>query len=365
MQRLVRVTFGPAGLAHDLSRLDTARKATLQEPAHQTDTTIIVGHRDDWRPGMQICIAPSAARREPPPTDGSDRAPREDRIIVRIEPLPRAAASADHPHAEPPPRMAVRLDHPLSYNHDQGDDAVPVRLIRARRYAGHKCKQPIDRVAPALVGAASIANFSSGLALPHGLSIHLTLEKSAGAPHLTRGDGWNFAARSDGFFETRLFAAVDDEPASEVALAQLTLSAHGHELIDLRPVPAGLAIDDQLVRIQEAASTLAGALGEDPASPAVRHAAALAGYPRVQPGLLLRLGELAHTHHTKLHGSAACRYWLERLREAIHAVAADHEPTRRQLSAISFALDGLAFTFTSAQPPHRPAPSTQPPPRKP
>jgi hypothetical protein len=261
--------------------------------------------------------------------------------------------------------MAVRLDLPLSHNHDSGDDAVPERLIRVRRYAGHRCKQPIDRVDPALAGAASIANFSSGLALPHGLSIHLTLDRSAGAPHLTRGDGWNFAARSDGFVETRLFAAVDDEPASEVALAQLTLSAHGHELIDLRPVPAGLAVDDQLARIQEAASTIAGALGEDPASPAVRHAAALAGHPRVQPGLVLRLGELAHTHHTKLHGSAACRYWLDRLREAVHAVAAGHEPTRRQLAAISFALDGLAFAFTTAQPPHRPAPPTQPQPRKP
>ncbi|HEX3762049.1 MAG TPA: hypothetical protein VHW23_25285 [Kofleriaceae bacterium] len=352
-RRLVRVTFGPAGLARPLSRLDTARKATLHQPAHASDTTIVVGQRDDWQPGVRICIAPAAGHAASP----TATAPREERTIVRIVRIEPLTGNG-------PALMAVRLDQPLSYDHASGDDAVPERVIRARRYAGHKCRLAIDRVDPARDGAAAIASFSSGLALPHGLSIHLTIEKAAGTPQLTRGDGWNFAARSDGFVETRLFAAVDDEPASEVPLALLTLSAHGHELIDLRPVPAGLAADEPLARIREAASALAGALGEDPALPVIKHAAALAGYPRVQPCLVRRLGELAHTHHSKLHGSAACRYWLERLREAVGAVAG-HEPTRRQLTAISCALDGLTFAFTSAQPPHRAAPSTQPPPRKP
>jgi len=354
-QPLVRVTFGPAGLARPLSRLDAARGAPLVAPAHPNDTTIVVAWRDDWRPGMRICIAPAADRAASP---GAGIAPREERIVVRVEPLPSTEPGGT------PARMAVRLDQPLSYDHASGDHAVPERLIRARRYAGHKCRQPIDRVDPARDGVASIANFASGLALPHGLALHLTIEQAAGAPRLTRGDGWNFAARSDGFVETRLFAAVDDEPASEVPLALLTLSAHGHELIDLRPMPAGLAADEPLARIQAAAGALAGALGDDPALPVIEHAAALAGYPRAQRGLLVRLGELAHTHPTKLHVSAACRYWLDRLREAVAGVG-DHEPTLRQLTAISGALDGLTFAFTSAQPPHRRAPSTQPPPRKP
>ena len=359
-QPLVRVTFGPAGLARPLSRLDTARAATLVAPAHAHDTTIVVAWRDDWRTGMRICIAPAAG------LPAAASAPREERIVVRIEPLAATAASSG-PTGAPdrmPERMAVRLDQPLSYDHAGGDHAVPERLIRARRYAGHKCRQPVDRVDPARDGVASIANFASGLALPHGLSLHLTIEQAAGAPRLTRGDGWNFAARSDGFVETRLFAAVDDEPASELPLALLTLSAHGHELIDLRPVPAGLAADEPLARIRAAAEALAGALGDDPALPVIEHAGALAGYPRAQRCLLVRLGALAHTHPTKLHVTAACRYWLERLREAVAAVG-DHEPSLRQLTAISGALDGLTFAFTTAQPPHRLAPSTQPPPRKP
>jgi hypothetical protein len=349
---VVRVTFGPAGLARPLSRLDTARAAALVTSAHPNDTTIVVERRDDWQPGTRISIAAS-----PTAPRGLTVAPREERSIVRIEPLPGAE------HAAGTARMAVRLDQPLSYDHASGARAVPLRLVRARRYAGHRCRQPIERVDPARDGAASIASFASGIALAHGLSLHLTIERATSGPRLNRGDGWNFAARSDGFVETRLFAAVDDEPASEVSLAQLTLSAHGYELIDLRPVPAGLAADEPLARIQAAAASLAAGLAGDPALPVLEHAASLAGYPRAQRRLLLRLGELVHAQGSRLQASAATRFWLERLREAVASVG-DHEPSRRQLTAISSALDGLAFAFTCPQPAQRAAPAS-PPPRKP
>jgi hypothetical protein len=347
-RRLLRVAFGPAGLAHPLSGFDTARASALHAPAHPFDTTIVVGKRDDWHPGMRLGILPPAGA-----SVADAAAAREDREIVSIEPLPPIDDVAV---------MAVRLDHPLAHEHPSGE-AVPERLIRVRRFAGHKCRLPIDCVDPARKGVASIANFSSGLALPHGLALHLTIDKAAGAPHLTRGDGWNFAARSDGSVETRLFAAVEDEPASEVPLAQLTVTDKGCELIDVRPVPAGLAVDDLLERVRAAALTIADALGEDPALPAIVHAAALARFARVQPGLLRRLGELANVHHTRLHGSAACRYWLVRLREAVGAIPHGQAPTRGQLTAASFALDGLAFAFVSAQPPRLASPTT--PPREP
>src|SRR5262249_21343770 len=145
--------------------------------------------------------------------------------------------------------MHVRLDQQLSYDHSDTDtDVIPERPIRVRRFAGHDCRLGIDIVDPGHDGAASIANFSSNLALPGGLLLHLTAEVTDGEPRVARGDGWHFAARSDGYVDPRLFAPVEEPPASEVALARLMMHAHGHDLVDLRPVPAALAVDDELAR---------------------------------------------------------------------------------------------------------------------
>lgn len=372
--KLVTLTFGPAGLAGPLLTLDTGRSAALCATARQFDTTLVVAARHDWKVGERISILAKADQGAVTP---AAIAAREDRVIVRIEQLPRGLAAGERRRASGSPAaaatMLVRLDQPLSFDHAPTDvDVIPERLIRVRRFAGHECRLPIDVVDPAGDGAASLDNFTSGLALPQGqphprgLALHLTIEKSDGEPRIGRGDGWHFAARSDGFVETRLFAPVEDEPASEVPLAQLKLCADRHELVDLRPLPAALAVDDELERIGAAAATLAGLLDDDPAADLVKDVASLASFARVQPGLVERLYELAVASHSKLHASPAARPWLERLEAAVAEVETDTEPTRRQLARIGFAISGLAFAFsTSAPAPYptsRPGSSTKPPP---
>jgi hypothetical protein len=131
------------------------------------------------------------------------------------------------------------------------------------------------------------------------------------------------------------------------------VSGSSYELIDLRPQPAGLAVDDELVRLAGAAASLAGQLGDDPATHLVADIAGLAGHARVQPGLVPRLTELARSHRTRLYTSAAGRPWLERLDRAVEAIPAGADPTRRQLAAISFAVGGLAFALAADPPPSR------------
>jgi hypothetical protein len=355
-QSQITVVFGPAGLAHDLRTQDTDRRATLRAPARQFDTTLTVDARTDWTVGMRVSIGKQVT--DPDATDARAITPRDERTIARIE---RVAA----PSARP--TMLVRLDQPLSNDHAADEDVIPERRIRARRFAGHTCRLAIDSVDPTGDGVASIANFSSALALPDGLSLHLTRESSDGPAHVVRGDGWHFAARSDGWFETRLFAPVEEALASEVALARLSVTPRHHELIDLRPLPAALAMDEDLARIASAATTLAAILGDDPVTDALRDAAALAGYSRVQRRLLQRLDELAHVEPSRLRTSAACRRWLEQLGHAVTSVATD-DPTRRQLATIAFAISGLAFAF-AAEPLSSPAapstPSTTEPTNKP
>jgi len=357
---LVTLTFGPAGLVQQLLTLDTRRKARLRVAARQFDTTLTVDARSDWRVGDRISILRNAGEN----TTVTLRAieAREDRVIVRVEHLPGGLEVGEWRRAGTPatPTMVVRLDQPLSYDHAVGDEEViPERPIRVRRFAGHACRLGIDRIDPAHDGAASIANFSFAQQLPDGLSLHLTLEESDGQARLERGDGWHFAARSDGWVETRLFAPVEDEPASEVPLARLTVNAHGYELIDLRPLPAALAVDGELARIGAAATAIARLLGDDPASHVASDAARLSGHARVQPRLLPRLHELAKVH-SKLHATPACRPWLEQLDRAVAEVGAGNAPTRRQFATIAFSIGGLAFAFSTT---HSRDPGVPQPPR--
>ncbi|HEY6177690.1 MAG TPA: hypothetical protein VIX73_24700, partial [Kofleriaceae bacterium] len=252
---LVKVTFGPAGLAQDLAALDLAHRSPLLAAARQFDTTLTVEDHPEWEVGMRISIVAK---------NDAASAAREDRLIVRIERGVAAPAALRRAPSDAPARvMHVRLDQPLSYDHAAADtDVIPEHPIRVRRFIGHECRLGIDVINPPRDGAASIANFPSGLALPGGLSIHLTTEVAGGEPRIARGDGWHFAARSDGYVDTRLFAPVEDPPASEVALARLTVHAGSHELVDLRPMPAALAVEDELVRIAAAASTIAAQLGD-------------------------------------------------------------------------------------------------------
>ncbi len=359
---LVTFTFGPAGLAQQLLTLDTSRKARLRAAARQFDTTLTVDDRSDWKIGDRISILRNAG--EDSTVTRSTIEAREDRVIVRIEHLPGGLAAGEWRRAGTPeiPTMVVRLDQPLSYDHAVGDEEViPERPIRVRRFAGHACRLGIDLIDPAHDGAASIANFSFAQQLPDGLSLHLTLEKSDGPARLERGDGWHFAARSDGWVETRLFAPVEEEPASEVPLARLFVYAQRYELIDLRPLPAALAVDDELARIGAAATTIARLLGDDPASQVAGEAVRLSGHARVQPRLLPRLHELTKIH-SKLHASPACRPWLEQLDRAVAEVGAQNAPTRRQLATIAFAISGLAFAFSTT---HEPTPPAVPAPKKP
>lgn len=360
----LKITFGPAGLAQQLSTLDTDHKATLRAPAHPFDTTLTVDEHSEWTVGMRISILGKRA---------DSNAVREDRTIVRIErSAGELAAGARRRMSAPGTRtMLVRLDQPLSYDHAADDEEViPERLIRVRRFAGHQCRLGIDVVDPVHHGAASIANFSPALTLPDGLALHLTVEKADGPPWLERGDGWHFAARSDGFVETRLFAPVEEQPMSEVPLAQLTITAQDHqptitaqdhELIDLRPLPAALSVDDELARIGSAGFTIAELLGDDPAAQAAKDVASLSRYARVQPRLVQRLRELAQTDRSRLHASPVCRPWLERLDRAVSEIGAGDEPTRRQVAAIGFAITGLAFAFSTEHPAPS-APASPPPP---
>lgn len=354
----VSVAFGPAGLAQDLRLLDTDRTSTLRAEARQGDTTLVVDDRADWTVGMRVTITGQ------PPPPGATGAPTlttaEERAIVRIEHFAAGLAPSDHrrfsTHAKAV--MVVRLDQPLSNDHAfDSEDVIPERVIRARRFAGHTCRLPIERVNPARDGAASIANFSSGQPLAEGLSLHLTIESSEPEPQIVRGDGWHFAARGDGWFETRLFAPVEEAAASEVPLAQLTVTGDHHELIDLRPLPAALAVDDELARITAAASTLTDLLGDDPAAPLARVVARLAGTPRVQSTLLPRLGDLARVQSSRLAAGAAPRSWLDRLYHAVTEVEVPESPPRRQLATIAFALGGLAFAFAAEPPPAPSAPA--------
>ena len=234
-------------------------------------------------------------------------------------------------------------------------------MIRVRRFAGHTCRLPIDTVDPARDGAASIASFASGQALAEGLALHLTVEHTEA--RIVRGDGWHFAARGDGWYETRLFAPVEEAAASEVPLARLVASGSGHELLDLRPLPAALAVDDELARIAEAACTIASLLGDDPALPLLSDIAELAGTRRVQPALLRKLHELSQVPYSKLSAGAIRRAWLERLDQAV-AAATDTSSydsrTRRQIASIAFAIGGLAYAF-AAEPSTRPRPPSAPP----
>jgi hypothetical protein len=284
--------------------------------------------------------------------------------VVRIEPLDGPPRRVDPARATSRTTavMVVRLDEPLSYDHTADDeDVIPVRVIRARRFAGHACQLPIDRVDPAHDGVAAIANFSSSQALAEGLSLHLTIEASEGHPRVTRGDGWHFAARSDGWFETRLFAPVEDPAPSDVTLAQLTVTPDRYELLDLRPLPAALAVDDELARISAAAATIASLLADDPAVPLLREVKHLAGAPRVQPALVRKLHELARIQQSRLYMGPVRRSWLERLDQAVGSVAAAETPTRRQLATMAFAISGLAFAF-AAEHPSRPTAHPSPPP---
>jgi hypothetical protein len=352
---LVAVRFGPAGLVQPLPVLDTALRVALLATARQFDTTLTVEDHPAWQAGMRISIA---ARGD----DAS--AVREDRTIVRIERGVAAPSTQQRAPGDPAPRaMHVRLDQPLSYDHAAADsDVMPERAIRVRRFLGHECRLGIDPVDPARDGVASLANFSTGLALPGGLAIHLTTEATDREPRVARGDGWHFAARSDGYVDTRLFAPVEDPPASEVALAQLTVDAHGYDLVDVRPMPAALAVDDELARIAAAASMVAAILGDGPAGRIAGDIARLAGAPRVQPGLIDRLRELAQAHRTRLAAGAVRRAWLDRLARAVAAIADGCEPTRRELAAIGFAIGGLAYALSLdhaalPSPPAPPAPS--------
>jgi hypothetical protein len=153
-----------------------------------------------------------------------------------------------------------------------------------------------------------------------------------------------------------MYAPVEDPPASELALAQLTINAEGYALIDLRPVPAALAIDDELARIGAAATALAESLGNDPAVKLVAEIARLTAYPRVQPQLLLRLEQLVVAQHSKLYLSPPCRAWLDRLARAVNDVTPGDDasggsaPTRRQIAAIGFAIGGLAYVSEVKKP---------------
>jgi hypothetical protein len=361
---LRKITFGPAGLAQPLATLDLARKATLRAPVRPFDTTLTVDERFDWAVGMRVSILRKAV--EGAAVSTTSVAAREDRTIVRIVHFPGGLVPGERRRPGDPtmPTMLVRLDQPLAYDHVAGDEeVVPERLIRVRRFAGHACRLPIDRIDPVRDGVASIANFASGLALPDGLSLHLTIERNEPKPRIARGDGWHFAARGDGFVETRLFAPVEEPPASEVPLARLRVNAHGYELVDLRPVPAALSPADELARIAVAAASLAGLLGYDPAAQLAREIAALAGYPRVQPDLMPRLRELAAAHRSRLYSSGPCRPWLERFARTVAAVPAGAEPTRPQLAAIAFALGGMTFALSVEHTaPHAAPPTPSPSP---
>lgn len=357
------VTLGPAGLAQPLSTLDLPRRATLRSRAHARDTTLVVDARSDWTVGMQVRILRKQDEHATA-LDAATQAVQEERTIVRIV----HAAEGGWPDGT----MLVRLDQPLSHPHAKdSEEVVPARPIRVRRFAGHDCRLAIDRIDPARDVAASLASFpSSRLALPGGLVLHLTIERAETEPRIHPGDGWHFAAHSDGSFETCMFAPVEDEPASEVPLAQLTLHADHYELLDLRPVPASLAIDAELARIGSAGSAITELLGHGELTQVLGEIVRLSGSPRVQRALVQQLADLVDSRHPRLHANPRCRPWLQQLRNALAEVSAwatpdpasgreptaDAEPTRRQVTAIAFALGGLAAALSAEDPSHTPEP---------
>ncbi|MEO7731176.1 MAG: hypothetical protein ABIY55_09410, partial [Kofleriaceae bacterium] len=189
------VSFAPAGLAHALPVLDDARKAMLRASVHQFDTTLTIDGPPSWKVGERIAIFRPANRPGPAVTPDTVAA-REDRVIVRIEPLTGPIPPPEHGQASPPGTqpMIVRLDQPLSYDHAAGERVIPERPIRVRRFADHACRVAIEGIDVKRDRAASLEGFRFATALPHGLSIHLTTEGGA-APRLERsGDGWHIVA---------------------------------------------------------------------------------------------------------------------------------------------------------------------------
>lgn len=338
------VTLAPAGLAHELPVLDETRRATLRVAALPFDTTLTIDGPGTWKVGERIAIF--QPHPDGPAVTAESVAAREDRVIVRIEPLLGPIPPTEPPAAPLSHRMIVRLDQPLAYAHAAGEVVIPERLIRVRRFAGHACRVPIEGIHVQRDRAASLEGFSAGTELPHGLAFHLTTECGA-QPRLERGDGWHFAARGDGFVETRLYAPVEEELASDVVLAQLTLRAGGYELLDLRPMPAALAVDDELARIGAAAAMIAALLDGDPAKQLLTSVVAATDYARAQKELVPLLRQLAVAPQSRLRASIPCRPWLARLEAAVMAVTTDSEPNRRELAAIDFALTGLAYAFAS------------------
>lgn len=354
----VTIAFGRAGLAQRLDTLDTARRVRLLAPARPFDTTVEVDDCAGWDAGMRIRI--QRARDD----DASASEAAETRTVVRIERAPRvprrpllAQARSRKKETVSPGRMLVRFDQPLSYDHPaEVTELVPERTIRARRFAGHDCRLDIESIDAAHGELASLSSFAVGTEIGAGLSLHLTIDRSEGGVHIERGQGWQFAARSDGFVETRMFASVDDEPACEAPLAQLIVDAEHYELIDLRPLPAAAALHEELARIEAAAIAIATQLGPVPAAQLLDEVAKLSRHPRIQRQLVRRLRELTRSHPPSLDASPACAAWLDRLRHAIDAVRAWEsassrvEPTRREVAMIAFALGGLAFAASAERP---------------
>lgn len=363
----VTIAFGPAGLAQPLRTLDRERRVVLRKPAHPFDPSVEVDDRSDWEVGMRVRIQ----RADDP--DGTSSELAETRTVVRIEQARRARQAGQlvqdasrplepgewrRPGDTRPYTMIVRFDQSLSHDHAADvTEVVPENLIRVRRFAGHDCRLDIDRIDPPHQGVASISGFTVGKELGGGLSLHLTIEKSDGEVEIERGHGWHFAARGDGFVETRMFAGVEDEPACEVPLAQLIVTPEHYELTDLRPLPAAAALHDELARIEAAAVTMAEQLEDAALTQLLGEIAALARHPRVQRRLVQRLHELAGTRHPKLHASPLCKPWLERLRLALDGAPGwassppVTEPMRRQVATIAFALGGLAYAASIEHPP--------------
>lgn len=350
------------GLVAALDPWNDEHASALSFAAHPFHSCVEVAARPDWVEGMRVRI--HAAKTKAPddkpvlyernkrgrcrPGDATVES-YEDRTIVRIV---RHNKKRGKGHDEKPGEtMTLRLDQPLSFEHDKGERVVPERLIRARRYQGHACALPIDRVDPSFEPTEEHHEgpyeLGGSIALPSGLSLRLSVDAREHAPTLVAGDGWSFVARAGGWVEAPVFAPVDGEGRGCVLLAELTLHDDGtFHLVDRRPVPAPQAHHGWLATIADAADEIEAYL-DTSAAKQIATLARLGRGLRAQRGLVPALKALAAQGPSEPDDTSAKTRAFAALKRSVEAVADQASPSDAELSRLSSAVARLASALAS------------------